>query len=184
MSTNNKKNRAANPTIAYKYQIDINNNYPRVEVKGSVSALPQINHLFSIPLPRLQGYQKQTYLPVLPQQNIVFDSASGAVIPSGNEIVVSYVQVTELVRGFKLAFPVVLKIERIEENLFVAECPTFNISIPAESYEDALDEIKEVLVDDYQSFLNNYPHKLTKEALSLLRLYCAFFGENLPQSNA
>jgi hypothetical protein len=88
-----------------------------------------------------------------------------------------YVQVTELVRGLKFAFPVTIKIEGIEEGLFVAECPMLNISITAENYENALDEIKEVLADDYQVFLGNYPHKLTKEALNTLRLYCALFGK-------
>lgn len=130
----------------------------------------------SLPLsPQLAFYQ------ILPQQNTVASQVVDMVITSKNKITSSYIQVTELVRGFKFEFPVIVKIERIEESLFIAECPTFNISIPAESYEEAVEAIKEVLVDDYQAFLKNYPQKLTREALKLLRLYCALFGNNIPQ---
>ncbi len=152
-------------------------------VKASVLPPRQGKPLISILVPTPGSYSKKAFQLPLFRSKIAFNPVKGTVIYTENKVLASSVQVTELARGFKLAFPITLRIEKIEESLFVAECPTFNISIPAESYEDALDEIKEVLVDDYQAFLSNYPHKLTKEALNTLRLYCAFFGEALPKSD-
>ena len=135
----------------------------------------------SLELSSPQVYPKPTPYPISTQQNTADRQLVYAGFTSKDKVIPSYFQVTELVRGLKFVFPVTIKIERIEESLFVAECPMLNISIPAENYEAALDEIKEVLVDDYRIFLGNYPDKLTKEALNTLRLYQALFGEELPQ---
>jgi len=93
----------------------------------------------------------------------------------------SYCEITELVDGYKFIYPIPVKIVNLRvDQIFIAECSTFNLYSQAETYEGSIDGIKSLLVDDYLAFKKNYPDGLTNDAISVLRLYCAFFGQDLP----
>jgi len=88
---------------------------------------------------------------------------------------------TDLTNGYSFLYPVPVKITRLHnDGIFIAECSTFNLYAQGETYEDSLNEIKSLLVDDYLAFSNDYPDGLTDDAISILRLYRALFGESLP----
>jgi predicted RNase H-like HicB family nuclease len=88
---------------------------------------------------------------------------------------------TDLTNGYSFLYPVPVKITRLHnDGIFIAECSTFNLYAQGETYEDSLNEIKSLLVDDYLAFSNDYPDGLTDDAISILRLYYALFGESLP----
>lgn len=110
----------------------------------------------------------------------VSNSFTGSLPPSRQTPSVSWVPITELVGDLKFLYPVMVKIEKCEEDLFVATCPTFNLSVFASSYEEALDDLKSSIAEDYNAYLGDYPDCLTNDAKDLLRLYCAFLGTNLP----
>ena len=93
----------------------------------------------------------------------------------------SYCEITELVDGYKFIYPLLIKIVNLrKDQIFIAECYTFNLYSESDTYEGSLDGIKSLLVDDYLAFKKNYPDRLTNGAVSVLRLYCAFFGQDLP----
>ena len=95
--------------------------------------------------------------------------------------VLSYCEITELSEGYNFIYPVTIKVVNLkEEQIFIAECSTFNLYSQAETYEGSLDGIKSLIVDDYLAFKEDYPDGLTDDAISVLRLYCAFFGQDLP----
>jgi hypothetical protein len=90
-------------------------------------------------------------------------------------------EITELSDDHKFICPVTIKVVNLEEDhIFIAECATFNLYSQAETYEGSIDGIKSLIVDDYLSFKRDYPDGLTDDAISVLRLYCAFFGQDLP----
>ena len=90
----------------------------------------------------------------------------------------SWIPITGLSNSFTFLYPVLVKIER-SDGVFISECPTFNLFTFADTYEEALDSIKSLLVDDYQVLFESYPHSLTVDAIKTLRLYCAFLGRDL-----
>lgn len=91
----------------------------------------------------------------------------------------TWTEIKDLANDMKLLYPVVVKIER-EDDHFIVSCPTFRLSSHADTYEDAVDAIKDLLFDDYEAFLEDYPDRLTGDAIAMLRLYCAFLGQDLP----
>ena len=92
----------------------------------------------------------------------------------------TWMPLINLDESLRFIYPVMVKITLSEEKYFIAECPTFDIFTSGSSYEEALDNIKSILVEDYKSFLEDYPDGLTSDAKKLLQLYRAFFGEALP----
>ena len=90
-------------------------------------------------------------------------------------------EIKDLSDNYKFIYPVTIKVVNLrEEQIFIAECSTFNLYSQAETYEGSLDGIKSLIVDDYLAFKEDYPDGLTDDAISVLRLYCAFFGQDLP----
>ena len=95
--------------------------------------------------------------------------------------VLSDCEITELSEGYNFIYPITIKVVNLrEDQIFIAECSTFNLYSHAETYEGSIDGIKSLLVDDYLAFKKNYPDGLTNNAISVLRLYCAFFDQDLP----
>ncbi len=90
----------------------------------------------------------------------------------------SWTELKDLVDGMQFLYPVMVRIER-EDDYFIATCPTFSLFVIGDTYEEALQAIKESLVDDYKSFLKSYPEELAESARKLLQLYCAFFGKSI-----
>lgn len=72
-----------------------------------------------------------------------------------------------------------IKLEK-SDDFYIASCETLGLHISGESYRESLDLIKEVIADDYQSLLDDYPENLTQDAINLLRLYKALLGQDLP----
>ena len=90
-------------------------------------------------------------------------------------------EVTKLSDDYRFIYPVTIKIVNLQEDqIFIADCSTFNLYSYAETYQGVLDGIKSLIIDDYLSFKKDYPNGLTDDAISMLRLYCAFFGQSLP----
>ena len=89
----------------------------------------------------------------------------------------AWVEITDLVDGMKFIYPVMVKIQ-IEGDYFIATCPTFDLFVTGDTYEGALQIIKEGLVDGYNVYVKQYPG-VNKSAKKLLNLYLAFFGSSL-----
>jgi len=93
----------------------------------------------------------------------------------------SWIEITSLNEDLNLVSPLMVGIHFSEEKVFIAECPTFNLFTFADTCEEALNDLKELLVEDFQVYLNDYPDGLTESSVNLLRLYMAFVGQNLPK---
>lgn len=102
-------------------------------------------------------------------------------VPSGPPVLPkpAWTEIEDLGDDMKFLYPVMVKIER-EDDYFIASCPTFSLFVSGDTYEGALQAIKETLVDDYRFFLKHNPDKLTNSTKKLLNLYLAFFGKSLP----
>lgn len=93
----------------------------------------------------------------------------------------SHYEIKDLIDGYSFLYPITLEIKELKDDgIFVAECSTLNLYAQGETYDESIDEIKSLIVDDYLAFLKDYPDRLTDDAISILRLYCALFGEDLP----
>lgn len=90
------------------------------------------------------------------------------------------IPITALNRELRFIDVVMVNMSRCEEGDFVAECPKFNIFAFGDTYEEALDNLKEVLIEDYNTYLEDYPDKLSNSGKSLLHLYLYFLGKDLP----
>lgn len=91
----------------------------------------------------------------------------------------TWIELKNLNGDLNFIYPVMIKIQLCDDNTFIADCSTFNLYSSGSTSEEALDNIKQLLVEDYQTLLEDYPNDLTKSAKNLFRLYCAFLGKNL-----
>ncbi|GBO52902.1 hypothetical protein APA_703 [Pseudanabaena sp. lw0831] len=90
-------------------------------------------------------------------------------------------EIKDLIDGYSFLYPITIEIKELQnDGIFIAECNTLNLYAQGETYDESIDEIKSLIVDDYLAFLKDYPERLTDDAISILRLYCALFGEDLP----
>ncbi len=93
-----------------------------------------------------------------------------------------WVSVDEIDADLKLVFPVIAKIVRSDQDVFVAECLTLKLYVFANTYEETLETLKEAMRIDYNSFMSDYPDRLSEDAVDLLRVYCALLGRSLPET--
>jgi predicted RNase H-like HicB family nuclease len=92
------------------------------------------------------------------------------------------IEITDLVEGYKFVFPVVVQIEfDPEQSIYIAHSPTFNLFTIGDTYDEAIENVKYLFVEDYEALLEDYPDGLSETAIDLLRLYCAFMGKDLPE---
>lgn len=93
----------------------------------------------------------------------------------------SHYEIKGLIDGYSFLYPVTIQVKELQDDeLFIAECNTLNLYAQGKTYDESIDEMKSLIVDDYLAFLEDYPDRLTDDATSILRLYCALFGKDLP----
>jgi len=93
----------------------------------------------------------------------------------------SHYEIKDLIDGYSFLYPITIQVKQLQDDgIFIAECNTLNLYAQGKTYNESIDEMKSLIVDDYLAFLEDYPDRLTDDATSVLRLYCALFGEDLP----
>lgn len=92
------------------------------------------------------------------------------------EYIASFCEITDLVDGYGFIYPIIIKVTQPKKDLFIASSPTFKLSAYGKTFDEALNNIKTYIVDDYLALSKDYPSSLSKDATSLLRLYCSLFG--------
>jgi hypothetical protein len=92
------------------------------------------------------------------------------------EYIPSFCEVTDLVDGYEFTYSVIVKVVQSKKDLFIASCPTFKLSAYGKTFDEALNNLKSFIVDDYLTLSKGYTKGLSDEATSLLRLYCSLFG--------
>jgi hypothetical protein len=100
------------------------------------------------------------------------------VYPSSDQLS-EWIEINEISEDLKFYFPLSIQIEK-EKDYFIAGCPMLNLYIDSESRDGAVEMIKEVIANDYQCLLDDYPDQLTQDAIDLLRLYRSLLRLNLP----
>lgn len=97
------------------------------------------------------------------------------------ENTLSCCDIQDLVDDYSFIYPITIKlVELKDDGIFVSECSMFNLYAQGRTREEAIDEMKSLIVDDYLAFLEDYPDGLSDDAISIVKLYSVLFGKALP----
>jgi predicted RNase H-like HicB family nuclease len=129
-----------------------------------------------------KAIQTSTTIPLPIQSENTTQNLTPKEIPVFHQENISFhYEIKDLIDGYSFLYPITIEIKELKDDgIFVSECSTLNLYAQGETYDESIDEMKSLIVDDYLAFLKDYPDRLTDDAISILRLYCALFGEDLP----
>jgi|GEM_PF-3271883 len=104
-----------------------------------------------------------------------YKSKDAILLKSKCENVPCWISIVSLNSELNFVHPVIVKMS-YNKGDFIAECPKFNIFAFGNTYNETLDNLKEILIEDYKTYLDDYPDKLSHSGKKLLKLYLDFLG--------
>jgi predicted RNase H-like HicB family nuclease len=100
---------------------------------------------------------------------------------SHQENTLSHCEIQDLVDDYSFLYPIIIKlVELKDDGIFVSECSMLNLYAEGRTREEAIDDMKSLIVDDYLAFLKDYPDGLSDDAISIVKLYSVLLGKDLP----